>query len=39
VQSFEIVLLQEEGILDPEENYLPVGPDSPVEDLQKLSLD
>jgi prepilin-type processing-associated H-X9-DG protein len=39
VQTFEVVLLQEQGLLDPEDDYLPVGPDSPVEDLQKLTLD
>ena len=39
VQTFELVLLQEEGILAEEEEVLIVGPDSPVEDLRKLSLD
>ena len=39
VQTFEIELLKEEGVLDPEEEYLPVGPESPVEDLRKISLD
>lgn len=39
VQTFELEILVEEGIIDPEADYLPVGPDSPIEDLQKLSLD
>lgn len=39
IQTFEVVLLRERGEIDPEEDLLQVGPDSPVEDLQKLSLD
>jgi general secretion pathway protein G len=38
-QTLELALLAEEGILDREEEHLVVGPDSPVEDLRKLSLD
>ena len=39
VQTFEVILLQEKGILEKEDDLLRVGPDSPVEDLQKFSLD
>ncbi len=39
VKAFEIEILREEGIIDPEEEILWVGPDSPVEDLRKMSLD
>jgi prepilin-type N-terminal cleavage/methylation domain-containing protein/prepilin-type processing-associated H-X9-DG protein len=39
VQTFELVILREKGVIDPEQEVLIVGPDSPVEDLQKLSLD
>jgi len=39
VQTYEVVKLQEEGVLDKELDELQVGPDSPVEDLQKLSLE
>ena len=39
VMTYELVLLKDEGLLDPEETVLLVGPDSPVEKLQKLSLD
>jgi prepilin-type N-terminal cleavage/methylation domain-containing protein/prepilin-type processing-associated H-X9-DG protein len=39
VQQFENVLLREEGVMAEEEEVLIVGPDSPVEDLQKMSLD
>ena len=39
VQTFELVPLQEEGVLSEDEDILYVGPDSPVEDLTKLSLD
>ena len=39
VQTFELIILQEEGTLMEEEDVLRVGPDSPVEDLQKLALD
>ena len=38
-ETFEIALLREEGLLEGDEDYLIVGPDSPVEDLRKLSLD
>jgi prepilin-type N-terminal cleavage/methylation domain-containing protein len=38
VQTYEIVLLREEGVVGPEEELLVVGPSSPVEDLRKLSL-
>lgn len=39
VQTFEIEILKEQGVLEKEEDLLVVGPDSPVEDLRKLSLD
>ena len=39
VQTFELPLLQEEGKLAKDETTLVVGPDSPIEDLRKLSLD
>ncbi len=39
VQTFELVKLQEEGLVDKEVDLVEVGPESPVEDLQKLSLD
>lgn len=39
VQTFELVKLQEEGVVDPEVDRVDVGPESPVPDLQKLSLD
>lgn len=39
VESMELYTLIEEGILTEDEEYLSVGPESPVEDLQKLSLD
>lgn len=39
VSTWEIALLQESGVLGPEEEHLIVGPDSPVEELRKLSLD
>jgi prepilin-type N-terminal cleavage/methylation domain-containing protein/prepilin-type processing-associated H-X9-DG protein len=39
VQTFELVLLQEEGKILKDENTLAVGPDSPVEDLTKLTRD
>lgn len=39
VQAYEVILLQEEGILGADERVLLVGPDSPVEDLRKLTLD
>ena len=37
--TIEITKLINDGLLDPEEELLIVGPDSPVEALQKLSLD
>lgn len=39
VETFELLLLQEEGVVGPDEPILLVGPDSPVEELRKLSLD
>ena len=39
VTTYENVLLKDEGLLDPEEIELLVGPDSPIEKIQKLSLD
>jgi hypothetical protein len=39
VNTWEIALLKESGVLGPDENHLIVGPDSPVEELRKLSLD
>lgn len=39
VQTFEVQLLKEEGVLMEDEDTLIVGPDSPVEDLAKMSLD
>lgn len=39
VQTFELVELQEQGKVSPDENNLVVGPESPVEDLTKLTLD
>lgn len=39
VESMELFTLIEEGILTEDEEHLVVGPESPVEDLQKLSLD
>jgi prepilin-type N-terminal cleavage/methylation domain-containing protein/prepilin-type processing-associated H-X9-DG protein len=39
VQTFEINLLRQEGVLTKDDLYVPVGPDSPVEDLQKFTLD
>ena len=39
VTTYELVLLKDDGTIDPEEEILIVGPDSPVEKLQKLSLD
>ncbi len=39
VTTYEIALLREEGIVDEEEEILIVGPESPVEELQRLSLD
>lgn len=39
VERLEIFDLVQEGILDEGEDYLAVGPDSPYEELRKLSLD
>ena len=39
VRTFQLVELQEQGKVSPEENLLVVGPESPVEDLTKLTLD
>ncbi len=39
VMPYEVKVLQQEGTLTDDEEELIVGPDSPVEDLQKLSLD
>ena len=39
VGTFEIAELIEDGTLGPEEEVLIVGPESPIEELQKLSLD
>ena len=39
VQTFEFKALQEEGKITPDETVLRVGPDSPVEDLTKFTLD
>lgn len=39
VDSIELATLMKQGILAEDEEYLAVGPDSPLEDLRKLSLD
>ena len=39
VGTYEFVDLQRDGLLGPDEEVLIVGPDSPVEELRKLSLD
>lgn len=39
VREYEIVELQNKDLVDEEEDYLEVGPGSPLEELQKLSLD
>jgi len=39
VQTFELALLREEGLLMEDEDVLLLGPDSPVDDLIKMSLD
>ena len=39
VSTYELVPLKDEGILDPEDVELTVGPGSPIEKLNKLSLD
>ncbi|MBL8860622.1 MAG: prepilin-type N-terminal cleavage/methylation domain-containing protein [Planctomycetes bacterium] len=39
VATYELYELQEKGILDKEAEHLVVGPDSPIEELRKVSLD
>ncbi len=39
VERMEIATLREQGLLDADEDYFAVGPDSPLEELRKLSLD
>jgi prepilin-type N-terminal cleavage/methylation domain-containing protein len=39
VRSYEVVILREEGKLGPEDKILDVGPESPVDDLTKFTLD
>ncbi|MBI5363760.1 MAG: prepilin-type N-terminal cleavage/methylation domain-containing protein [Planctomycetes bacterium] len=39
VGTFEIAEQQEKGVIDQETNFIKVGPDSPIEELRKLSLD
>ncbi len=39
VREYEIVVLQNKNLIDEELDYLEVGPGSPLEELQKLSLD
>lgn len=39
VDTFEIELLREQGLIQPDEEIVRVGPESPVDDLIKLSLD
>jgi len=39
VETFELAILQEQGVISMDTEILVVGPDSPVEDLRKLSLD
>lgn len=39
VSEYELVELQNEGLIAEDETFLLVGPDSPVEALQKLSID
>lgn len=39
VRELELVELQQEGLLSDVDEWIPVGPDSPVEALSKLSLD
>ena len=38
VQTYELELVRSEGLIGPEEEVLLVGPDSPIEDLRKLTL-
>ena len=39
VREFELVTLQQKGLVAEDETFLLVGPESPIEALQKLSLD
>jgi prepilin-type N-terminal cleavage/methylation domain-containing protein len=39
VNTFELAIEQENGNVGPDEEWITVGPDSPIPDLQKLSLD
>jgi prepilin-type N-terminal cleavage/methylation domain-containing protein/prepilin-type processing-associated H-X9-DG protein len=39
VQTFEFLALKEEGKLTADEETLPIGPESPIEDLRKLTRD
>jgi prepilin-type N-terminal cleavage/methylation domain-containing protein len=39
VTTYELFELKEKGVLDQEAEHLAVGPDSPLEELRKLSLD
>jgi len=39
VNTFELALEQENGNVGPDEEWITVGPDSPIPDLTKLSLD
>ncbi len=39
VRELELVTLQKDGTLTEEETYIPVGPESPVDALTKLSID
>jgi prepilin-type N-terminal cleavage/methylation domain-containing protein len=39
IERYEVAKLKESGVLGPDDVHLPVGPDSPIEELRKLSLD
>jgi len=39
VSTYELGELREKGIIGPDDEHLVVGPDSPIEELRKLSLD
>ena len=39
VKEFELVVLQKDGLVGEEEEFLLVGPGSPVDALEKLSID
>ena len=39
IKEFGVVELQDEGLLSKDEEFLLVGPGSPVEELQKLSIE